>query len=129
MPKNLVDLQLLDLVLDLALGRMDFPHVDADREAVLLVHNDLSLHNQVAAEQDVEQVRARSDVVDDLVSAVLLLAEVRVHLLDELGRPRLEQRDLLQVVHPPRLLHVFNVENLVVEVSFLELKTDCDSVR
>ena len=129
MAKNLIYLQLFDLVLDLPFGRMNFQHVDANGEPILLIDNYFSLHDQISAQQDVEQVWTRADVIDDVVDAVLLLAEVRIHLLDELGRPTLEQRDLLQVVVPLSLLHVLDMEDLIVEISLLEDKTDRYSVR
>ena len=128
MAEYLVYLELFHLVLDLSLGGVDLPHVDADGEAVLLVDHDLGLHDQVARQQDVEEVRRAADFVHDVIRAVLLLAEVRVHLLDELGRPVPEQGDLLQVVVALGLLHVLDVEHLVVKVGLFEHEADCDLV-
>ena len=128
MTEYLVDLQLLDFILDLSLGGMHLPHVDTDRESVLLVHDDLRLHHQMTAQQDIEQVRARTNIVNDFIDSVLLLTEVGVHLLDNLWRPRFEKWDLTQIILALRLLHVLNMKDLVMKVSLLENKTDGDSV-
>ena len=57
MAEYLIDLELFDLVLNFPLGRVELPQVDADGEPVLLIDHDLSLHDQISAQQDVEQVR------------------------------------------------------------------------
>ena len=84
MPENLCLLQLFDLVLDLALRGVELPGIDADRESVLLVHYDLSLHDKAAAEQDVEDIGRGADLVHSLVHAILLLAEVAVQRVQRL---------------------------------------------
>ena len=71
-------------------------------------------------QQNVKQVWTRSDVIHDLANAILLLTEVTIHLLDELGLPRFEDRYLLYVVQPFRLLHVLNVEHLVMVVHLFQ---------
>mmetsp|Transcript_23522 Transcript_23522/g.31544 ORF Transcript_23522/g.31544 Transcript_23522/m.31544 type:complete len:110 (-) Transcript_23522:1771-2100(-) len=94
---------------------MKLPRVDADWEPVLLLHYDFSFHFKAAAEQNVENVGGGADIVNSLIDAVLLLAEVAVELLDSLGGPRFEGGHLVQVVQSLCLLHVLDVEDLVVE--------------
>ena len=129
MAKYLVHFQLFDLVFDLSLSGMNLPHVNSDWESILFINDDLRFHHEIAAQEDIEEVWAGADVVDDLIDAILLLAEVRIHLLNEFGGPALEQWDLLEVVKSFSLLHVLNVEDLVMEVGLLEHKADGDSVR
>ena len=55
--KDLVKLELPDLVLDLAPGRVDFPCFVAYREPILFICLDLSFHHHVPIDEDVEEVR------------------------------------------------------------------------
>ena len=43
-----------------------------------------------------------------------------VELFDVLGRPRLEERNPVEVLQSLQLLHVLNVEHLIVEVDTFE---------
>ena len=61
----------------------------------MFIYGNLSLHNKMSTKKDVEEIGTRSDVVDRFSGAILLLAEVAVHLFDKLRRPRLEQLDLV----------------------------------
>ena len=95
MAEYLVYFKLFDLILDLALGRVDLPHIDTGGEAILLIDQDLGFHDKVPAKKDVEQVWTRAYIVDYVIDTVFLLAEVCIHLLDDLRCPGLEERDLL----------------------------------
>ena len=66
-----------------------------DWELVLFIYGNLSLHNKMSTKKDVEEIGTRTDVVDRFSGAILLLAEVAVHLFDKLRRPSLEQLDLV----------------------------------
>ena len=90
MSKSLVQLQLFDLILDLALSRVKFPRVDTNGESVLIVDHNFSLHNQASTKQNVKQIRTGPNIVDYLANAVLLLTDIAVHLLDEFRSPGFE---------------------------------------
>ena len=49
----------------------------------------------MSTKKDVEEIGTRTDVVDRFSGAIFLLAEVAVHLFNELRRPSLEQLDLV----------------------------------
>ena len=107
---------------------MHLPCVISDWEPVLLIHGDLCLHDQSTAEQYVEYVRCAAELIYGLVCAVFLLAKVAVKLLDCLGRPILESRHTMEVIKPFCLLHVLNVEDLVMEVFLVENKANSDAM-
>ena len=86
----------------------------------MFVHQHLCFHDQMPTQQNVKQVWTGPDVIHDLANTILLLTEVAIHLLDELRLPRLEYRYLLYVVQPFRLLHVLNVEHLIVVVHLFQ---------
>ena len=82
----------------------------------------------MSAQQDVKEIRARTNVIHNFTYAVFLLTEVTVHLLDDLWCPSREERNLPDVVIPSCLLHVLNVEHLIVEVGFLQNEAHGDFV-
>ena len=120
MPEHLVHLELLHLVLDPTLSCVDFPSFITNGEPVLLIHCDLGLHDQPTAEQDIENIWRTAKLVDCLVRAIFLLAEITVKLLDYFGGPILESGHPMQVLQPLCLLHVLYVEDLVVEIGLIE---------
>ena len=79
-------------------------------------------------QQNVKQVWTGSNIIHDFANTILLLTEVAIHLLDKLGLPRLKDRYLLYVVQPFRLLHVLNVEHLIVVVHLFQHQANSDFV-
>lgn len=128
MPKYLVQLQLFDFVLDPSLSCVKLPGVDPNREPVLIIDHNFSLHDQAPTEQNVKQIWTRRNIVDYLAYPILLLTDIAVHLFDEFRGPGFEKRHLLEVVKSASLLHVLYVEHLVMKILLLQHKTNCDSM-